>query len=490
MVVDFLTIPIEVFAAIVAVIAMTAGWMAFTRPVWGVLALLLAIPLQKTAGSEGVAAKFALADVFTFFTLLGLAVAMGRGRDPGWRTVRIPRQFLLGIVLFFGIGVASLLVTETLTRSAVEMISYVVNVAILVLIVLLVRNRSTLYRCLSAWEAGLVITVLGALVAVVLLFCGQFDTLLTNGPKVTSTFKKSGQLSSYITATIPLLWFNLRYRSPTARQRTLRRLLLVATLLALMATGSRTGFAIGFVVVAVLFGGRWVWGVLGRRRLLKLSGLALVVLIVSASPKVGLQSVPYSFQRAVSIAMRSEGATLHTLSPTRYYQKVGFEAAAAEYPLTGVGVGDFYSRLTSLAPGAWKSHEVHNTYLGVWAETGIVGALALLLFFLAVPRAAAQIVLHGRDAATSGLGLALALSFVALFLYGLTGFGLRTRHLWATFGLVFAAWNVMWREQLSVPASDVDGGGGSRSARPETTAEESWKLSSIPLDPRPASPTP
>ena len=82
--------------------------------------------------------------------------------------------------------------------------------------------------------------------------------------------------------------------------------------------------------------------------------------------------------------MTERSDDLQDLSPTRYHQLQAWHTATSEYPLTGLGTAGFYTRFTSLAPAAWKPLEVHNTYLGVWAEIGVPGLIALTLLYLGI----------------------------------------------------------------------------------------------------------
>jgi O-antigen ligase len=202
----------------------------------------------------------------------------------------------------------------------------------------------------------------------------------------------------------------------------------------------------------VLFAGRWASAAL-RRPARALAYVALGVAIAVPAGRAASAALPFSFQRALSIA--SGEGSLERLSPTRYYQFLGWEIAAAEYPLLGVGAGDFHSRTTSFVPAAWKSHEIHNTYLGVWAETGILGIALLVALYLGVMQAAWEGLGHARDREMQALHFALLAAIGVLAVYGLSNFGLRMRHLWAIFGLAIAAWNVMRAEARAAiePAS-------------------------------------
>jgi len=426
--------------ALLGIGVLALGWRSLSTPARGVPVILALLPLLKTAERGGVLARFAPPDVFIFLTLLGTVVLLARRRDPGWRSVRVPLQVLVGLALFFPPVVLSFLASEDPGRSTVELVAYGVNAVLFGLVVFHVRSRENLLACMRAWEIGVVVAVVGAVVGVVLLLNGIVHVPLTEGPKVSSTFKKSGQLSAYLLPSLPILWFNLREMSATRRARILRRLLIAATYFAIVASGSRAGLVIGGVLIVGLFGGSWICGVANRR------GLALAstggLLLAFATPRLShaLDILPFGFRRAFSIFHAS--ATLEQLSPTRYHQYLGWKVAAADYPWLGVGTGNFKNRATSLVPEAWTSHEVHNTYLGIWAETGLFGILALALFYLGVLRAAWQVVVWG-DKTMSVLGLSLLIALLTLFLYGTSNFGLRMRHLWSIFGLIIAAWNLV-----------------------------------------------
>ncbi len=418
------------------------------------LAVVLLLPILKTAVSDGFLVRFALADVFIFLTAAGTLVALGRGRAGAWRELRVPSQALAGLACFFPLVLLSFAAAESVERSLVEATAYAVNAALAALIVFHLRTREDLFEAFLAWERGVIVTVAVGLAGLALLFTGNFDTALTEGPKLASTFKKSGQLSAYLMPSVAILWFNFAFRSPTRRARFWRGVLFFLLFVCLVGTGSRTGLALGSGVFLLLFGGRWAMGFLDRPVLkLGLAALAFALLVPIGAWVSGY--LPFSFQRAFSIV--SGTGSLETLSPTRYYQYLGWEVAAAEYPLTGVGAGNFHELTTSFVPAAWKSHEIHNTYLGVWAETGMLGLAALVVLYLGVLQSAWEGMGHARDETLRALQFALLTAFLVLVIYGMSNFGLRMRHLGAVFGLTLAAWNVVRQEKAAAAAGRSSG---------------------------------
>lgn len=414
------------------------GWRSFSRPARGIPVILVLLPVLKTAVHGGILVRFALPDMFTFVVFTGTVLVLLRRRDPGWARIRLPKQVLLGLAAFLAMVVLSFSVTEDPARSGIELTAYGVNLVLFALIVYHVRTREQIHECLRAWELGVVIAVLGSVVGVVLLFAGVVDVFFTEGPKVASTFKKSGQLSAYLLPSIPLLWFNLKELSTTRRSRILRRLLIAGTYLSIVAAGSRGGLVVGGLLIAGLFGGGWLRSLRGRVALTA-SAAGLAAFAVVPIVRRALDALPFTFQRALSIL--SGVSSLESLSPTRYHQFLGWKVAAAEYPWLGVGTGDFRARATALVPQAWRAHEIHNTYLGVWAETGVAGICALAVLYLGMLRAGWQVMTRG-DRRMAALGFALIVSLVTLTIYGVMNFGLRMRHLWSIFGLTIAAWNI------------------------------------------------
>jgi O-antigen ligase len=373
-------------------------------------------------------------DLFTALAFAGTLVAFARNRAMGCASVLIPREFIVGTALFLGACLVSFFTTETPERSIVELGVYVVNLTIFGLVVLHLQSREDLRLAFRVWERATLYTAVIGILGVWFLFQGITDSLVTNGPKLAATFKKSGQLASYLLASLPILWFNLLYQSPRRGQRVARALLIAIVL-------SRTALLLAAGILAILFGIRWSLGILtDSRRFVAAATVAVLVPILIENLSLEL---PFAFRRAFSILERDQ--TLESMSQTRAYQWEGWQIAATEYPLTGVGVGDYRTRNTSLVPAAWKPHEVHSTYFGVWAESGIVGVVGLVLLTLAILRSCFQAAVRAPDTEAAALALAISAGVVALLFYSLSHFGLRMRYLWILSGFAVAVWNVSVR---------------------------------------------
>jgi len=276
------------------------------------------------------------------------------------------------------------------------------------------------------------VLVSGLVGGVALLLNLHAPLLISKAHKLTATFQYSNQVSSYLMIVFPLyLLFSLDRRKSMA----LRIMALIAAFLTVgivIATGSRSGIA-GLLVAGGLF---FLWQA-GKPRTWVTLAIVGVVLLGIIGTVVPWNKLPGAFRRSTSIFAASEGTlTLKELSPSRYYQLIGWQKIVARYPLFGVGVGDFKDHLLQLVPEAKKKHEMHNTYLGVWAEVGAIGFIFFAGFLLAVLRYCKRVLYNIRDVYWREVGGAFAIGLVANLFDQLFHFGLRTRHFWLSIAMV------------------------------------------------------
>jgi hypothetical protein len=146
--------------------------------------------------------------------------------------------------------------------------------------------------------------------------------------------------------------------------------------------------------------------------------------------------LPYGVRRAISF-IESDSHDLRDMSPRRADQLLAWRTVFAEHPLLGVGPGGFAATIPKLVPGG-LAQEMHNSYLGVLAETGIVGSL-LMFGLLAAAMARSVTFLRrtrrARDPEALMAARALLVSYLSLLLYGMLNYGLRQRHFWFVIAL-------------------------------------------------------
>jgi O-antigen ligase len=177
----------------------------------------------------------------------------------------------------------------------------------------------------------------------------------------------------------------------------------------LIFTFSRSGWAsVGLAMGAML--------IVAARVSVRAAGRFLALLLI-------LTGTLYYFFSPLIMARASLSADEPSVSYRVEYTKIGLESIGA-HPLLGVGIGNQVQ--SSIGEGryaahgmtrGWESQPVHNLYLLIGSEIGILGALAFCIFLVIVMKR-----LVPDKSLEAGLALAL--------LIGLLFFGLFDHFLW------------------------------------------------------------
>ena len=205
--------------------------------------------------------------------------------------------------------------------------------------------------------------------------------------RVFGTFLNPDFLAGYLLLTLPLTLACF----VTARERMARLLIglgLGLQTACLLLTGSRAGVAMLFVVA-----GAWLlllWRLdmaRGRGRPL-LAGLGLMLLfaILASSPLlIRLTNTGKQTAGGPTVAVSSVGEAADTQAHSGKFRQVTWTATlrmACANPLTGTGIGSYENAYRRYAIAAPTAH-AHNSYLQWTAETGVPGAICLLVVFAA-----------------------------------------------------------------------------------------------------------
>ncbi|MFZ5992724.1 MAG: O-antigen ligase family protein [Deinococcota bacterium] len=149
--------------------------------------------------------------------------------------------------------------------------------------------------------------------------------------------------------------------------------LLVVGLCLIYADSSRTGFIITMIAVFYTI---LLLILEQRRRLLATSlficavlGIAVLIGVLAFSGDLVNRLLP---QRAAETLQAITSANLESADPTRFRMLQAASQAIAEHPLWGTGIG------TTRADTDVGPMVVHNTYLQVWSDLGLLGFLAYL----------------------------------------------------------------------------------------------------------------
>lgn len=187
------------------------------------------------------------------------------------------------------------------------------------------------------------------------------------------------------------------------------------------------------MLAAIIFGGRWR----GRIALLAAAvAISTVYYFAALAPDTARDRIVQSTEREASLR---EGRSS--------IWQVGWRMVEAN-PVQGVGAGNFTtsSRHYLLQPGTvWRSDQIidtpmaaHNTYLGHWAEVGIVGLslfLVVALFAISAALTAARNFARRRDEPAEILARSLAIGLVGLLTAAFFLTHPFNKGMWMLFGL-------------------------------------------------------
>lgn len=215
------------------------------------------------------------------------------------------------------------------------------------------------------------------------------------------------------------------------------KLALLLILGAILLTGSRAGWlALGLGTLILLF-------LLGRRRL----AFSIIVFAIFTSIIIlplGLSYIQVRYPDAYSRFGLSRYNIQYIMSGQRTEPRLVLWQNALEngleHPLIGIGLRNFKGRASDLVvdtPLAYLSrgeHNIHNTYLSGFVETGVVGFLSLCFMFLYfLLRAAFNTKLPNPT--LRPISYAILVAIVAAYVQGMFLEFVTVRHLWLLFGI-------------------------------------------------------
>lgn len=398
------------------------------KPIRGIFLSVFFLPVLVSVNLPIVGPKLALVDIFISMTGFAWFTRLMTGKKP---LMRIKPQFYIPLAVFCLVALASFLNTLSYSRSAIELLSYVYLGAFFFLFCQIVENEEQLNNVVKIWIAASLMVVLFGLIQIFSLATGfGRELLLWHDPttKITSLLRGPSQLPSYLISIFPVfLLYAVKKRGCV---RYLNWIVIVLTAVVMLATGSKTGLVVMFGAFALFF----LWRMGHVRTWGTYIGLALFSSLVLA---LVIPVLPAAVSRSLSILSITSGNTLSEVSPIRYSFLVGWAKAVSDHPWIGVGVGDFCDYLPRYVPEVLK-HELHNTYLAIWAEEGLLGFLAFMSFLSFILKECTNIVFRLRNRYWRELGGALVIGFVANLIYGLAHFGLRHRHLWLSMAIIIS----------------------------------------------------
>lgn len=419
-----------------AVFAWIVAW-----PIRGLYLMYFSAGILITPQLPVVREKFALPELF--FLMLCAALLLNRrvlaNRQPLTGEQRL--SFLL-LGAFVAVFVLSFAVNNStydlrVTGSLVETVNIVYVSIVFAAVVWLVRDWTTWLGCLLAWGCGAL--VVGLVGTYSVLFSPPVWAVDEFTGRISSTLKFENQVPSYLLPIVPALIVLAVDQGVGPHVRAGLLAVVAMALLTIVGTGSRTALA---MLMVLFLGLAWVAKVgwrtnLFRRGLVANLGLALLasgmIYVASAillyEGEYRLGKTP-SWQRPV-VMLYDWARGEARLDDTRDDQIRAVARNIGAYSVLGAGPKLAAFRIRS-------GGEVHNTYLAVLIESGIIGAA----FFLGWLVHTGVVGLGGlRACSLPRVRLMIAACLVGLavlWVYGLFIHGLRQRNLWMLAGLIVA----------------------------------------------------
>lgn len=298
-------------------------------------------------------------------------------------------------------------------------------------------------------------TLEGVLIAVLIsnTLVGLFEAwqymkygLVIGGSEVISNFlMHSGystdpnQRASFFAASIPIgMYFLLRQKNLILRLANYSCMAILTY--GIFTSHSRTGFIAMTVAFSLIMVKEW------RRKAawIVLTLLLALILLSSTSEywfRIGLMGDLITEQRYNAVEYIRDPSI-----SARYLQFRAGLGMFRDYPLTGVGIGNYKARFREYAPEISRQFEAHNTYIEVLAETGLFGffffALIVVMGYADLKRAQYR----AREGDLVLLFNAVEVGFLSILVSSFFFSGEYAKYLWIFMGLTAASKRIVSEE--------------------------------------------
>lgn len=345
--------------------------------------------------------------------LSGWLVNLGIQRRTGFTFDR----FLLALILFLtwcGISVVFAVDLETAVSRTFTFVQLALATLMIISVVDTPQRMRGIYWGVVIWGT------ISTLVAVVMYYLGMT-------PNASGLVLNRNLLATYINVAIACAYL-LHQETRDGARRLLLATCLPILFLGLALTFSRTGLIVLLITLTLLW-----YRVARQRKFLLLAGtIGMMCLITFVLPAA-------FWQRADTIVpvLRKQDDTFGT--------RVSLWGVALKMmedrPIVGVGPGNYILAYPRYAKGNERVHTTlttHSAYMGLLAETGVVGlGLFLLISALALAEAR-RAVFKGRAMARSDIeifGVVAEVSILVILMEGLSGDVEGMKCLWVFYGL-------------------------------------------------------
>jgi O-antigen ligase len=307
------------------------------------------------------------------------------------------------------------------------LISYAQLILLVFVAETLVTDERKLVSVIRYWLYSYMVVLFAGVIGILTLYLGIDNFTSAGGQQVRATFRFPNQLSLYLVITSAILWPLASVRALGKRKRLFIQASLPVMLAVLYYSGSRSGVT----AFAAASGASLLFNRRGRQAYILVGILSLCVLglaLRSGGNTGDLSAAGSRYGEAYS-AM-GQGGFNDFFAFHSAMNATAIEAVAA-HPVLGGGIGGVLNSDIEIG----SQYEIHNTYLGIAGQTGLLGfGVAALIVTLAVLNC-----LKARKEARSPFvravaeGCIAALAGVAIHAYG--NFDWRIRHLWLLLAL-------------------------------------------------------
>lgn len=373
--------------------------------------------------------------LFVLFILLTL-IQYAQGNRSFTKREFPPVILLASISLFclafFLSGIDAPYQTQFLLESAA--VVYVILFGIAVSI-FLAQNEKYLLMSLQVVKLSVVtVSIFGIIGLLYAAVSGIYtDLIFSRSHRLISTFRLPNQLAGFFVLFMPLLWENVTSKK-TIGSISIHAALFLSAVIGLIATGSRAGVASLFII-AFLFSIHYFKQYrvqVVTAAVVLLAGLLFIT--VTLVPKDSILVRGFTFLQSIGSgsSIIGEFHSNNWALALKLFQ---------DNPVNGYGFGNVFKDY---------QYEIHNTYLSVLAELGLIGFIPFAILVISILYYAFKNVSIAKYKENNEW---LAIS--RGLLYGLIGFlafanfnmMLRTRYFWVAIGLIFTVSSLLRLKQ-------------------------------------------
>lgn len=369
---------------------------------------------NHTGGAVGLSLGMTDITIVVFFMYICL-----EKMKAGYKKFELTAEFVLPFLFFIGMSSLSLVNSNHMTLSVLEIIRMIKALLVFVFVVNIINNYKDLgfvaYCLIAMMFAESVLGLLQFVLkgSVGLYFLGEEQTLmaeqLMDGAEITrvsGTLMHPHTFSSVIGFIVPFAFvFGLIHKGSFKRWMFMGVFVLGGCVL--LATFTRTNivsFSISMFIVLLLTIKKRLWDVRKRN---------MIVVILCISVLSMLPFAPKFYDRMLHANPGSGGVRVD-------YNKTSL-SMIKENPLFGIGINTYTETLQDMGNPRGLMDRMpegqaveHNLYVLIAAETGLAGFMAYLMMMLLILRKAFQCY-QARNIMVSAIGIAMISSYTGFF---------------------------------------------------------------------------